>query len=433
MRVLIVGGGAREHALAWKVRQSPRCTALYCAPGNAGTAEVAENLPVAAMDFDGLTAAARAHQIDLVIVGPDDPLGAGLVDVLTAAGVRAYGPTRAAARIESSKWWAKEIMRGAGVPTAAATVYDDAAAALRALAGRRYPLVLKADGMAQGKGVLVAPDEAAARGWIERLLVEGALGAAGEQVLIEDYLEGREFSLFALCDGETVLPTQAACDYKRLGDGDSGPNTGGMGAYAPVPWIGPAEQAELARQILRPTAAALARAGAPFHGVLYAGLILTGDGVKVIEFNCRWGDPEAEVLLPLLENDLLELIEASLGGRLATQTLRWRPAACVGVVLASAGYPEAPQTGVSIDGLAAAGRDALVFHAGTRQDGDRVVSAGGRVLVVVGEGHDLAGARARAYAAADQIQFAGRQRRGDIAARELSADANGGAVPLIQR
>jgi phosphoribosylamine--glycine ligase len=419
VRVLIVGGGGREHALAWKVRQSPRCTALFCAPGNAGTAALAENLPVAATDLAGQVAAARQHRIDRVIVAPDDPLGLGLVDELTAAGIAAYGPTRAAARIESSKWWAKELMRAAGVPTAAAALYDAPEAALRALDGRRYPLVLKADGLAQGKGVLVAADAAAARAWVERLMVERALGAAGTQLLIEEYLTGREFSLFGLCDGETVVVTPAACDYKRLADGDAGPNTGGMGAYAPAPWIGPAEREELAERILRPVVAAMARAGAPFRGVLYAGLIQTADGVKVIEFNCRWGDPEAEVLLPLLATDYLEIVEATLGGRLAELSIAWRPGACVGVVLASPGYPERPQTGRPISGLAEAGRQALVFHAGTRRDGDQVVTAGGRVLVVVGQGPDLATARARAYAAADQIDFAGCQRRGDIATREL--------------
>jgi phosphoribosylamine--glycine ligase len=428
VRILIVGGGGREHALAWRIRQSPRCTALFCAPGNAGTAALAENLPVAAMDLAGQVAAARAHRIDRVIVAPDDPLGAGLVDGLTAAGVVAYGPTRAAARIESSKWWAKEIMRGAGVPTAAADLYDDPAAALRALAGRRYPVVLKADGLAQGKGVLVAADEAAARAWVEQLMVERTLGAAGAELLIEDYLEGPEFSLFAFCDGETVTPTIAACDYKRLGDGDVGPNTGGMGAYAPTPWIGEAEREELAARILRPVVAAMARVGAPFRGVLYGGLIHTPDGVKVIEFNCRWGDPEAEVLLPLLQTDFLEIVEATLAGRLADLRIAWRPGACVGVALASAGYPERPRAGLPIDGLAAAEAEALVFHCGTRRAGAEVLTAGGRVLLVVGQGADLATARRRAYAAADRVHFDGLQRRGDIASREVVPDAAPGGL-----
>jgi phosphoribosylamine--glycine ligase len=419
MRVLIVGGGGREHALAWKVRQSPRCSALFCAPGNAGTAALGENLPVAALDFPGLVAAARAVRVDLVIVGPDDPLALGLVDALTEAGLTAYGPTRAAARIESSKWWAKEVMWANGVPTAAASLYDEPEAALRALDGRRYPVVLKADGLAQGKGVLVATDEAAARAWIERLMVEGALGAAGARLLIEDHLSGPEFSLFGLCDGETVLPTIAACDYKRLADGDQGPNTGGMGAYAPVPWVGPAEQAAVTARVLRPVVTALARAGCPFRGVLYAGMIQTADGPRVIEFNCRWGDPEAEVLLPLLESDWLELVEASLAGRLADQRLRWRPGAAVGVYVASPGYPAAPRTGAPIAGLAAAGERALVFHAGTRAVEGQVVTAGGRVAIAVGQGPDLAAARARAYAAADCLAFPGLQRRNDIAAREL--------------
>ena len=420
MRVLIVGGGGREHALAWKLRQSPRLTALFCAPGNAGTAALAENLPVAAMDFDGLIAAARTHRIDLVVVGPDDPLGAGLVDACAAAGIPAYGPTAAAARIESSKWWAKEIMRAAGVPTAGAEIFDDPAAALRALTGRRYPLVLKADGLAQGKGVLVAPDEATARAWTERLMVEQALGEAGQRLLVEDYLEGIEFSFFGFCDGESVLPMLAACDYKRLADGDQGPNTGGMGAYAPVPWIGPVEQREVLERVLLPVTREMARLGTPFRGVLYAGLIRAADGLKVIEFNSRWGDPEAEVLLPLLENDLLDLIEATLAGRLADRTLRWRPGACVGVMLATPGYPEAAQTGQPISGLAAAAEEALIFHAGTRLAGDQIVTAGGRVALAVGQGADLAEARARAYAAADRIQFEGQQRREDIAARELT-------------
>lgn len=419
MRILIVGGGGREHALAWKVRQSPHCRQLFCAPGNAGTAELGENLPIGAMELDAQVAAAQRLAVDLVIVGPDDPLGAGLVDRLTTAGLRAYGPTRAAAQIESSKWWAKELMRGAGVATATADLYDDVGVALHALAGRRYPIVLKADGLAQGKGVLVATDERAARQWVEQSLGAGALGPAGSRLLIEDYLEGREFSLFAFCDGEDYLVLPAACDYKRVGDGDQGPNTGGMGAYAPAPGLGPAEREELGRQIIGPVLRAMARAGAPFRGVLYAGLIQTNDGVKVIEFNCRWGDPEAEVLLPLLEHDLIEVIEASFEGRLLTQRLHWRDEACVGVFLASEGYPVNPVVGRPIDGLAEAAQTALVFQAGTRREGDRIITTGGRVVLVAGRGPDLRRARAHAYAAADHIRFDGAQRRNDIALREL--------------
>jgi phosphoribosylamine--glycine ligase len=342
------------------------------------------------------------------------------VDRLTTAGIIAYGPTQAAARIESSKWWAKEVMAQAGVPAARAEVFDDMASALRAIERGTYPLVLKADGLAQGKGVLVATEVAEARAWVERVMGEQTLGAAGQRIVIEEHLTGWECSLFGLCDGETALVLPAACDYKRIRDGDEGPNTGGMGAYAPTPWIGAAEQAALRDQILQPVITTMARLGAPFRGVLYAGLMRTPDGMKVIEFNCRWGDPEAEVLLPLLETDYLDVVEATLAGRLADVTIQWRPGASVAVGLASAGYPNAPRTGDAINGLAAAERDALVFHAGTRRDGDVVRTAGGRVVFVVGQEPNLAAARQRAYAAADQIRFDGQQRRGDIAARELT-------------
>lgn len=416
---MIAGSGAREHALAWKLRQSPRLSALWCAPGNAGTGAVAENLPIAVDDLDGLVAAAQRLAVDLVVVGPEAPLAAGLADRLRAAGIAVVGPSRAAARIESSKRWAKELMQQAGVPTAAAVVVDSVAAGMAALPEFGLPVVIKADGLAAGKGVVVARTRAEAEATLRQFLEAGALGEAGQTVLIEACLTGPEASVFALCDGTDFVRLPAARDHKRVGTGDQGPNTGGMGAYAPTPALDASALARIDDTILRPTLAAMAAAGAPFQGVLFAGLMLTAQGPQVIEFNARFGDPEVQTILPLLDLDLADLLWAVATGGVASVAAPVSAGAAVGVVLASGGYPGAYDTGLPISGLDQVPDDVLVFHAGTRREpGGAVVTAGGRVLTVVGVGPNLAAARDRAYAGAAAISFPGCHYRTDIALAE---------------
>ncbi|CAA9535723.1 MAG: Phosphoribosylamine--glycine ligase [uncultured Thermomicrobiales bacterium] len=418
MRILVVGGGGREHALLWKLAQSSRVGALLCAPGNPGTAELAETVPVPGSDLDGIAGAALERNADLVVIGPEAPLIAGLADRLAAAGVAVCGPTAAAARIEGSKAWAKEIMAEAGVPTARAVVVRDLVAGLTALGGFDPPVVVKADGLAAGKGVVVAATRVEAAMALTALLEDDALGPAGRTVVLEEFLEGREVSVLALTDGETIVPLPPARDHKRVFDRDRGPNTGGMGAFAPPPDLPEGFLATVHDTILAPTVRALAARGTPFRGVLYAGLMLTADGPVCLEFNARFGDPETQVILPLLDagTDLAELLAAVAAG-----TLRDAPVpppareTSVGVVLAAGGYPGPYRTGLPIAGLERVPEDILVFHAGTRRDPDGgVVTTGGRVLTVVGRGPDLAAARERAYAGADAIGFEGKHLRRDI-------------------
>lgn len=428
MRVLIVGSGAREHALAWKLRQSPRVTDLFVAPGNGGTAAIAINLPVQAMDFDGIVAVAKARHIDLVVVGPDDPLAGGLVDTLTGQGITTYGPSRAAARLEWSKSFAKEIMARAGIPTAEARVFDDAEAALRYLDDLertgRTPPVVKADGLALGKGVTVASTFDEARAAVQAAMVTGVFGASGRRVLLEERLIGVEVSAHAFCDGRTAVPMAYACDYKRAHDGDAGPNTGGMGAYSPPGFVDAALHAEIARAVLQPLMDTMAAAGAPYRGTLYPGLMLTADGPRVVEFNARFGDPEAQVLLPRLNADLLAIMLACVDGRLEGVDIAWHDQATVGVVLASGGYPGAYETGFPITGLDQLDEEVQVFHAGTRRaDDGTLVTAGGRVLTVVATGVTIAEAHDRAYRNAERVRFQGRHFRRDIASRELTGAA----------
>ena len=418
-RVLVVGGGGREHALVRALRRGRRAPEVLCAPGSAGIArDGVPCLAVGSGDLEGLVVAAREEACDLVVIGPEAPLVDGLVDELADARVRAFGPTAAAARVEGSKAYAKEVMEDAGVPTPAHVVLRDHEAALATLERASYPLVLKADVLAAGKGVAVCADEDEARTALEAFFGERRFGTT--TVVLEEFLDGEELSLLALCDGIRALAMPPARDFKRIGDGDCGPNTGGMGSFSPVPGIDPELADELVRLIHQPVVDELRRRGTPYHGVLYAGLMLTSAGPQVLEFNCRFGDPEAQAILPRLRSDLLEALEAAVRpGGLEGFELEWSPDAAVTVVLASRGYPATSSSGDRITGIdeAAAAPDVEVLHAGTAEDGaGGFVTAGGRVLDVTAVGATLAEARERAYAAADRIEFDGRQLRRDIAA-----------------
>jgi len=420
MRIAVVGGGGREHALLVALAQSPDVQRLYAVPGNAGTALVASNVPgVGPTDAAGLAAFAEREGVDLTIIGPEQPLVAGVADEFLDRGLPVFGPTAAAARIEGSKAFAKEIMAAAGVPTARAEAFTDAAEAVAALDGFGPPWVIKADGLAAGKGVTVTDNPAAATAAIQAALVGGVHGEAGARILLEEYLEGPEASLLAVTDGRTVVPLAPARDHKRVGDGDQGPNTGGMGAYSPLPDLPDELVDEVRRAVLEPTVAELARRGVRYQGVLYAGLTLTADGPRVLEFNCRFGDPEAQAILPRMSTDLADLAWSTAEGTLAGHKVGWDPRPCVTVVLASGGYPGSYRKGLEVDGLqAAAARPGVhVFHAGTALDpAGRVRTTGGRVLAVTALGDDLADARARAYAAAELVHFDGVHYRRDIAA-----------------
>ena len=419
-RVLVVGGGGREHALVRCLLRSPKRPDVLCAPGNAGIArDQVECLPIGVDDLDALVAAARERAVDLVVVGPEAPLVAGLADALAKARAPVFGPTAAAARVEGSKAYSKELMREVRVPTAAYVLLRDREEALAHLACASYPAVLKADVLAAGKGVIICEDEAAARRAVDAFFAEKRFGETS--VVLEEYLEGEELSLLAACDGERAVPLAPAQDYKRIYDGDRGPNTGGMGSYSPVPRIDADHARVLARAIHQPIVAELRRRGTPYHGILYAGLMMTADGPKVLEYNCRFGDPETQAVLPRLRSDLLELLEGAIRpGGLRGVKPEWSSDWAVTVVLASRGYPESSSKGDEIRGLRSL--DSLeveVLHAGTAQVGGKIVTAGGRVLNVTGLGSTPAEARDRAYAAAERIEFDGKQMRRDIAARAV--------------
>ncbi len=421
MKVLVVGGGGREHALAWKIAQSPRVTKLYCAPGNPGIAHVAECLPLAADDLTGLRDFARSHRVDLTVVGPEAPLAAGIADEFRKDKRLIVGPQRAAAQIESSKAFAKELMVRLRIPTAEAQTFTAIAPALEYLDRHDAPIVVKADGLAQGKGVVVAATRTEAREAVRAMLERQAFGDAGSRVVVEEFLDGEELTLMAFTDGKTVLPMVPAQDHKRVGDGDTGPNTGGMGAYAPAP-IGTRELVERVRRtILEPTVEGLSRVGSPFQGVLYAGLMIVRGEPKVLEFNARLGDPETQVVLPLLKSDLVEILVAVAEHRLDRVAVHWHERAAVCVVLAASGYPGPPKKGMPILGLAETEgqNDLVVFHGGTATGPGGVVTAGGRVLGVTGIGDTFETARDRAYAGVRRIRFDGMHYRSDIGARAM--------------
>ena len=418
-RVLVIGKGGREHAVCWKLAQSQVVDDLFCAPGNPGIAQVATCLPIDVMDTAGILAAARDHAIDLVVVGPEDPLAAGLTDTLEAAGFLVAGPTQAAAQLEASKSFANNVMAAANVPTAGSitiTSREEGVAAIRELTNS-HGVVVKADGLAAGKGVVVADDEATAIAAVDSMLLDHAFGDAGSTIVIEERLVGPEVSVLCLSDGSTIWPLQPSCDYKRAWENDLGPNTGGMGNYTPTALVDDAMLARIEQEILRPTIAEMARRGSPMKGILFAGLMICADGPRVIEFNCRFGDPEAQVVLPTLDADLGVLLHAVASGTLAEHPRPGASGAAVGVVLASEGYPENYAKGKVISGLDAV-TDAIVFHAGTDWQGDTIVTAGGRVLCVVGLGDTVAAARTTAYNATSSLHFEGAWSRPDIALRE---------------
>lgn len=427
MKLMVIGSGGREHAVIRSLLKNPRVTGLHALPGNGGIAAEpgAECLPIAATDIEGVVRHAVDFGADFAVVTPDDPLCLGMADALEAAGVRCFGPSKAAARIEGSKVFAKALMRKYGIPTAAYEVFDDCDAALAYVERAPLPIVVKADGLALGKGVTVALTRAEARQAVEAAMRGRVFGESGARLVMEEYLEGPEISVLAFTDGATLVPMLASMDHKRACDGDEGPNTGGMGAVCPNPYYTEAVAKECMERIFLPTIRAMAAEGCPFRGCLYFGLMLTRDGPKVIEYNCRFGDPETQVVLPLLETDLLDIMEACAEGRLAELDIRWSEKSACCVVLASGGYPKAYKKGFEISGLAENGQladgEAEAFHAGTRREGGRYYTNGGRVLGVTATGMTLAEAVERAYAAADGIGFEGLHRRGDIGARALAS------------
>jgi phosphoribosylamine--glycine ligase len=417
MKVLVVGSGGREHALCWAIAASPLVTALYCAPGNAGISALAECMPIAAEDIESLVRFAKDAAIDFVVVGPEAPLCAGLVDRLEAEKIKAFGPSAAAARLEGSKGFMKDFCARHGIPTAAYGRFADAAKAKAFVAAHRAPIVVKADGLAAGKGVIIAATAGEANAAIDAMLAHGQFGAAGAEIVVEEFLDGEEASFFALADGETALPLASAQDHKRVGDGDTGPNTGGMGAYSPAPVITDGLAEDIMARIVRPTIAGMRDEGCPYKGVLYAGLMIGRDGPKLLEYNVRFGDPECQVLMPRLKSDLLPALMAARVGVLKNFDLRWYDDAALAVVMAAKGYPASYEKGGEIRGLEAAAsqENVLVFHAGTGfGPGGSIVATGGRVLGITAIGRTIADAQARAYRAVDAIDWPGGFCRRDI-------------------
>jgi phosphoribosylamine---glycine ligase len=421
MRILVVGSGGREHSLCWAISASPLCDKLFCAPGNPGIAALAECLPVGAEDIAGIVAAAQREKIDFVVVGPEAPLVAGIVDRLAEAGIPAFGPMAAAAQLEGSKGFMKDFCARAGIPTAEYRRFTDAEAARAYIREKGVPIVVKADGLAAGKGVVVAATLDEALSAIDDAMVAGRFGKAGAEVVVEEFLDGEEASFFALCDGEHALSFGAAQDHKRVGDGDTGPNTGGMGAYSPTKLVDAAMEKRIMEAIVLPTVEVMAKEGAPFKGVLFAGLMIGKSGPKLIEFNVRFGDPECQTLMLRLKSDLLPALIASQQGELKRFDLRWRDDTAICVVMAAAGYPNTPKKGTEIRNLDAAGKldGVTVFHAGTKAAGDKIVADGGRVLGVCAIGKTAKDAQAKAYKAVDAIDWPGGFCRRDIGWRVL--------------
>ncbi len=420
MKLLVVGSGGREHAIAWKLAQSPRVQKVFVAPGNGGTATESGLENVAITDIQELISFSKKQNIYLTVIGPEAPLAAGIVDAFRDAGLKVYGPTRVAAQLESSKDFAKSFMQRHGIPTARHATFERVDQAKAYVDERGAPIVIKADGLAAGKGVVVAATREEAHAAIDAMLVGQRLGAAGARVVIEDFLEGEEASFIVMTDGVHVLPLATSQDHKRLRDGDEGPNTGGMGAYSPAPVVTPKVHARAMREIVVPTVQAMAQDGMPYTGFLYAGLMIDAAGnPRVVEFNCRLGDPETQPIILRLKSDLLELVERGIDGTLDRAEPEWDRRAALGVVLAAAGYPDEPRKGDRIEGLPKPDAECRVFHAGTRLDGKNVVTNGGRVLCVTALGDSIKMARARAYGVADRIRFPGMQYRRDIGHRAL--------------
>ncbi len=428
MRVLVVGGGGREHALCWKISASPLCDILYCAPGNPGIADVATCVAIGAEDLDGLVKFSQDEHIDFVVVGPEAPLVAGLVDRLSAVGIKSFGPTKAAAQLEGSKGFTKDLLAKYNIPTGAYGRFTDVATAKKFIAQKGAPIVVKADGLAAGKGVILCQTVDEANAAVDSIMTARTFGAAGNEVVIEEFLYGEEASFFALVDGRTALPLAAAQDHKAVGDGDTGPNTGGMGAYSPTPVVDAAMHARIMREIVTPTIEGMAKEGTPFTGVLFVGLMIGTDGPKVIEFNARFGDPECEALMMRLKSDLLPALIATADGQLAHFDLRWYDDVALTVIMAANGYPGTPQKGTVITGLAAANEveGAMVFHAGTKEETrgkDKVIVAnGGRVLAVTAIGKTVREAQARAYQAVDRIKWPEGFSRRDIGWRAIARE-----------
>jgi phosphoribosylamine--glycine ligase len=421
MKLLLVGSGGREHALAWALAASPLTSKLYCAPGNAGIAEVAECVPIPATDFPALVAFARQVRIDFAVIGADAQLVAGLWDAFEAAGIRALGPSRAAAVLEGSKGFVKDLCAEAGIPTAAYRRFNSPGPAKTFADSLGLPVVIKADGLAAGKGVIIAATKSESDKAID-FMFEGGFGSSGAEIVVEEFMEGEEASFFALSDGVHAIPLAGAQDHKRVGDGDTGPNTGGMGAYSPAPVLTPSLERQAMDIFIRPTLAAFARKGLTYSGVLYLGLMITKSGPKLVEYNCRFGDPEAQVLLPRLKSDLLAALLAARDGKLEHHKLEWREETALTVVMASRGYPGTPQKGQVISGLEEAAKlpGVTIFHAGTERRGDQIIATGGRVLDVTASGATVAEARARAYDAVSRIHWDGCFNRSDIGWRALN-------------
>lgn len=421
MKVMVIGGGAREHTLVWKLRQSPRVKEIYVAPGNAGTGLVAENLDIEATDLEALTQAAQKRKIDLAVIGPEAPLAAGIVDLFENSGIATFGPTKEATKIESSKVFAKELMARYGIPCAQSRSFSSFKQAEDYVKIQRLPIVVKADGLAAGKGSIIAHSIDEAVKALSEIMEQRIFGNAGDQVLVEECLTGKEVSLLAFTDGKTVVPMVPACDYKRVFDGDQGPNTGGMGSYSPPNFFDEELMSTVREIILEPTVRALAKEGKPYKGVLYAGLMITEEGPKVLEFNARFGDPENQVMLPRLKSDMVDIMLAVIDGTLDRIKVEWSDEACVGVVMASGGYPGSYKTGFPIEGLDKIDEGILVFHAGTKAKQGVIYTNGGRVLTVAATGKTIAEARDRVYGNIGYIHFEGCHYRKDIGAREVGS------------